>query len=396
MEFSLFNSLYTPHQAYEGVDDEWSVEAQRLKNEVAWTIAGDKAGFKYTWATEHHFLTEYSHLSSNEAFLAYMAGVTDNIHLGSGIFNITPPVSHPARTAEKVAMLDHLSGGRFEFGIGRGSSSTEQRGFGITDPEETKAMVDEVLPEFKKMWRENEYSFDGKYWSLPPRNVLPKPYSDPHPPMWVAAGNPGTFEKAAKLGLGVLCFTTGSPETLKPLIDVYKNAIGDAEPVGEYVNDNIMVTSQMLCLEDGQRARDITCNMTSGYQNSLVFHYLDTFPTPEGIPEWPALIPDPTPETLEAAIDAHLIMSGTPDEVSKAVKAYEDAGADQVCFGMLSTTMPIEVAIESVETFGKHVISEFDKDPVHSTTKQREAYVAKRGPITKRSLGRVQDELPVL
>jgi len=396
MEFSLFNSLYTPHQAYEGVDDEWSVEAQRLKNEIAWTVAGDKAGFKYTWATEHHFLTEYSHLSSNEAFLAYLAGVTDNIHLGSGIFNITPPVSHPAKVAEKVAMLDHLSNGRFEFGVGRGSSSTEQRGFGITDPEETKAMVDEVLPEFKKMWRENEYSFDGKYFSLPSRNVLPKPYSDPHPPMWVAAGNPGTFEKAAKLGLGVLCFTTGSPETLKPLIEIYKNAIGDAEPVGEYVNDNVMVTSQMLCLEDGQRARDIACDMTSGYQNSLVFHYLDTFPKPEGLPTWPDLIPEPTPDTLEQAIAAKLVMTGTPDEVTKAVKEYADAGADQVCFGMLSTTMPIEVALEAVETFGKHVIPEFDKDPIHSTTKQREAYVAKRGPIKKRSLGRVAPKVPVL
>jgi alkanesulfonate monooxygenase SsuD/methylene tetrahydromethanopterin reductase-like flavin-dependent oxidoreductase (luciferase family) len=396
MEFSLFNSLYTPHQAYESVDDEWSVEAQRLKNEIAWTVAADKAGFKYTWATEHHFLTEYSHLSSNEAFLGYLAGVTERIHLGSGIFNITPPVSHPAKVAEKVAMLDHLSQGRFEFGVGRGSSSTEQRGFGITDPEVTKAMVDEVLPEFKKMWSSNEYQFDGKYFSLPPRNVLPKPYSDPHPPMWVAAGNPGTFEKAARLGLGVLCFTTGSPETLKPLIEVYKTNIEKAEPVGEYVNDNVMVTSQMLCLEDGQRARDIACNMTSGYQNTLVFHYLDTFPKPEGIPDWPTLIPEPTPEMLDQAIAAKLVMVGTPDEVSKSVKEYEDAGADQVCFGMLSTTMPIDVAVEAVETFGKHVIPEFDKDPVHRSTRMREAYVAERGPNPKRSLGRVQDDLPVL
>src|SRR5205085_9753552 len=100
------------------------------------------------------FLTEYSHLSSNEAFLAYVAGVTNRIHIGSGIFNITPPVSPPARVAEKVAMLDHLSGGRFEFGMGRGSSSTEQKGFGIDDPELTREMFDEVIPEYKKMWRD--------------------------------------------------------------------------------------------------------------------------------------------------------------------------------------------------------------------------------------------------
>ncbi|HEY6319592.1 MAG TPA: LLM class flavin-dependent oxidoreductase [Acidimicrobiia bacterium] len=395
MEFGIFNSLYTPHQVYEDEADQWPVEAQRLRNEVAWTKAADRAGFKYTWATEHHFLTEYSHLSSNEGFLGYLAGVTERIHVGSGIFNITPPVCHPARVAEKVAMLDHLSGGRFEFGVGRGSSSTEQRGFGIMDPEETKAMVDEVLPEFKKMWRENEYRFSGKYFSMPPRNVLPKPLSDPHPPMWVAAGNPGTFEKAARLGLGVLCFTTGSPETLKPLIEIYKSTIDQAEPVGEYVNNNVMVTSQMLCLEDGQRARDIACSMNGSYQNSLVFHYLDTFPKPPGLPTWPDLIPEPTPETLQAGIDAHLVMIGTPDEVRPAVQDYQDAGADQVVFGMLSTTMPIEVALEGVDTFGKHILPEFDRDPVHSTTRQREAYVAQRGPLDKRSLGRAPEKVPV-
>jgi alkanesulfonate monooxygenase SsuD/methylene tetrahydromethanopterin reductase-like flavin-dependent oxidoreductase (luciferase family) len=394
VEFGIFNSLYTPHQAYDDVDDQWAVEQQRLENEVTWSVAADRAGFKYSWVTEHHFLTEYSHLSANEVFMPYVLAKTERMHVGSGIINVTPPVNHPARIAERVAMMDKLSHGRFEFGIGRGSSSTEQRGFGIDDPELTKEMLDEVVPEFKKMWRENEYSFDGKFFTMPRRNVLPKPYSDPHPPMWIAAGNPGTFEKAARMGIGVLCFTTASPEALKPLIAIYKETIEDADPVGEFVNNNIMVTSQMLCLEDGQKARDITCNMTSGYQNSLVFRYLDTFPKPEGLPDWPNLIPEPTPEGLEEAIKQHLTMSGTPDEVSAAVKAYEDAGADQVVFGMLSTTMPIEVAIEAVETFGKHVIPEFDKDPVHSTTRQREEFVAKRGPRKKTTLGHVYPTVP--
>src|SRR6476659_9164777 len=304
MEFGIFNSLYVPKSEYEHEADQWPVESQRLQNEINWTIAADRSGFKYTWATEHHFLTEYSHLSSNECFLPYVAARTEQIHVGTGIFNIPPPVNHPARVAERVAMIDQLSGGSFEFGTCRGSSSTEQRGFGITDPDDTVRMIDEVLPQFKRMWAENEYRFVGEFFSMPPRNVLPKPLQDPHPPMWIAAGNPGTFEKAARMGLGVLCFTTGSPETLAPLIEKYKNTIDKAEPAGEYVNDNIMVTSQMLCLEDGARARDIACDMTSGYQNSLVFHYLDTFPKPAGLPDWPNLIPEPTPDALQQAIDS--------------------------------------------------------------------------------------------
>jgi alkanesulfonate monooxygenase SsuD/methylene tetrahydromethanopterin reductase-like flavin-dependent oxidoreductase (luciferase family) len=376
MEFGIFNSLYLPHQLRDR--DPEHAEHNRLMDEVEWTKAADRSGFKYSWATEHHFLEEYSHLSANESFMAYLAGVTERIHVGSGIINITPPVNPPARVAERVAMLDHLSGGRFEFGVGRGSSTTEQRGFGIEDPELTKEMVDEVLPQFKRMWRETDYSYDGRFFSMPPRNVLPKPYTKPHPPMWIAAGNPGTFQKAARMGLGVLCFTMGSPESLKKLIEVYKTEIENAEPVGEYVNNNIMVTSQMLCLEDGQKARDIACNMTSGYQNSLVFRYLDTFPKPPGIPQWPDLIPEPTPEGLEAGIQAGLVCVGTPDEVNKSVQGYVDAGADQLAFGMLSTTMPIEVAVEAVETFGKHVLPNYDKDPVHSTQHQREEWLAKQ------------------
>lgn len=374
MEFGLFNSGcllpgYRPGDPLR--------EHHRMMDEVEWTKAADRSGFKYTWATEHHFLTEYSHLSANEVFLGYLAAATDNIHLGSGIFNITPPVNAPARVAERVAMLDHLSEGRFEFGMGRGSSSTEQKGFGIDDPELTKEMFDEVIVEFRTMWRDDEYGpHDGKFFSMPRRNVLPKPYTKPHPPLWVAAGSPSTFEKAAKMGIGVLCFTTATLESLKPLIEKYKTAIEDAEPVGDYVNDNIMVTSQMLCLEDGQRVRDIALTLQSSYHHSLLYRYLDTFPRPAGIPVWPDLIPEANAEQIDLMIKSRTQCYGTPDEVAEVCQDYADAGVDQLVFGQLSTTMSREVAVETVETFGRHVLPQFDKDPVHRTTRQREAALA--------------------
>ena len=369
MEFGLFNALYLPHEQA----SDPAAEHSRLLDEVTSIQAADRSGFKYTWASEHHFLTEYSHLSANESFLAFVAAKTERIHVGTGIFNITPPVNHPARVAERVAMIDHLSEGRFEFGMGRGSSSTEQGGFGITDPELTKEMFDEAVPQFARMWRDEPYAFDGRFFSMPERNVLPKPYTKPHPPMWVAAGNPGTFEKAARMGLGVLCFTSGSPSQLAPLIEVYKQTIEKAEPVGDYVNDNVMVTTQMLCLEDGQKARELACTMASSYHQSLVFRYLDTFPKPPFIPTWPEVLPEPTREEMDVRIAKGLVAVGTPDECTKNVQKYADIGADQLTFGMLSSTMPIETCVEAVETFGRDVLPAFDTDPVHRTTRQREA-----------------------
>jgi len=372
MEFGLFNSLYVPHQLSDGNPD---AEHERLMDEVEVVVAADRCGFKYTWVTEHHFLTEYSHMSANEVFLGYLAARTERIHLGSGIFNVTPPVNHPARVAERVAMLDHLSHGRFEFGMGRGSSTTEQAGFGIEDPELTRDMFDDVVTEFRHMWSGDDYRHEGRFFKMPRRNVLPKPYTRPHPPMWVAAGSPSTFEKAGQMGLGVLCFTMGGPGQIAPLIAKYKDAIKNSEPVGAYVNDNVMVTTQLLCLEDRDRVREIAPNLTMSYQNSLLFRYLDTFPRPPGIPEWPALIPEPTTADIDARIAAGTMMYGTPDDVRRVARSYEEAGVDQVVFGLLSSTMPRDVAVETIETFGREVLPEFDRDPVHRTTRQREAQV---------------------
>jgi alkanesulfonate monooxygenase SsuD/methylene tetrahydromethanopterin reductase-like flavin-dependent oxidoreductase (luciferase family) len=236
-------------------------------------------------------------------------------------------------------------------------------------------MFDEVIGQLPRMWKPGTYAYEGEFFRMPARNVLPKPYTLPHPPLWVAAGNPSTFEKAARMGLGVLCFATTTRDALARLIETYKNAIGDAEPVGGYVNDNVMVTSQMLCLEDGDRARRIASDMTSGYQNSLVYRYLDTFPKPPFVPDWPATIPEPTVEQLEAAVADGAVLIGDPEECARAAEKWAATGADQLTFGMLSTTMPVEIAIEAVETFGRTVLPAFDKDPVHSTTRQREAQI---------------------
>ena len=78
-------------------------------DELELVQAADKAGFKYVWITEHHFLDEYSHLSANDVVAGYLAHATERIHIGSGIFNPLPQVNHPVKVAERVAMLDHLT-----------------------------------------------------------------------------------------------------------------------------------------------------------------------------------------------------------------------------------------------------------------------------------------------
>src|SRR3979411_950687 len=149
MEFGLFTQAHLPRSRWDSAPD---AEHTALMREAELVAAADRNGWKYVWVTEHHFLSECSHLSANEVYLGYLAHATERIHLGSGIFNLNPQVNHPARVAERVAMLDHLSGGRFEFGTGRGAGSHEILGFlhkeGITDTNATKAIWEDVIAEF--------------------------------------------------------------------------------------------------------------------------------------------------------------------------------------------------------------------------------------------------------
>jgi alkanesulfonate monooxygenase SsuD/methylene tetrahydromethanopterin reductase-like flavin-dependent oxidoreductase (luciferase family) len=233
-------------------------------------------------------------------------------------------------------------------------------------------MVAEVLPQLVRMWKEEDYSFDGKFFSMPTRNVLPKPYSLPHPPIWMASGSPSTFDLAAELGVGILCFGFSTPDQLTPLVARYKEKIADCtNPVGAYVNNNVMITTQMICMEDGDKARKAFLESESNYHLSLVFRYLDTFPKPPGLPEWPEIIPGMDAKMLDAAIASGGIAIGDPDEVTKAIETYSATGADQIAFGMLSTSMSRETCEEAVDTFGKHVLKKFDTDPVHNSTKMR-------------------------
>ncbi len=368
MEFGIFIQNYVPKMRLaEDPDAEHTV----IMEDIDLVKAADEAGFKYVWVTEHHFLDEYSHLSANDAVCGYLAAATKRIHVGSGIFNPLPQVNHPAKVAERVAMLDHLTEGRFEFGTGRGAGSHEILGFlpGMEDLSRTREIWEDVIGEFPKMWLQDTYEgYQGRYWSLPARKVLPKPWGPGHPAMWYAAGNPSSYELAARKGLGVLGFSVGDYEALAPVLESYKSTIGHAEPVGAFVNDNVMVTTAAFVDEDEQRARDSVLNGSIHYLQSNVFRYHDTFPHPDGVPSWPDTIPPYTPEVLDWQINTGMVC-GTPDQALAQCRRWEAAGADQLAFGCGMSTR--EEMLTTIRLLGEHVIPKIDTDPEHSTTRSR-------------------------
>ena len=371
MEFGIFSQMHCP---------EWDDENSRYHREVDTAILCDEQGFKYDWSPEHHFLQNYSHQPAPEVFLSFVAARTKQIHVGTAITNITAAVNHPARVAERIATMDHLSKGRVEFGTGRGSSSAEWAGFDIPSAAETKPRWRESLEQIPRMWLDEEYEFEGKYFRTPKRDVLPKPYTKPHPPIWVACSSPNTFVEAGELGLGALCFTFGKPAEIAEHIRSYKEAIKRCkQPIGGYINDNIAVTTNMLCLEDGDKARHVYSQAKTEKFTQVFFKWLDSIPRPKGMPtEGPVpALPAPTPQGLKDGLKEGGRQIGSPEEIIEVIKMYEAVGADQLIYAPLTLVLDQKTVLESVEVFGKRVLPLFDKDPVHSTTRRREAQLKK-------------------
>jgi len=150
--------------------------------------------------------------------------------------------------------------------------------------------------------------------------------------------------------------------------------------VGEYINDNIAVTTNMFCLEDGDKARHLYAGARVEYFTQVFFGWLDSIPRPKGFPkEGPVpKLPPTTPQQLKDGLAVGGRQVGSPEEVANVIEMYEALGVDQLIYAPLTLTLDQKYVLESIETFGKHVLPRFDRDPVHSTTRQREAALKAR------------------
>ena len=218
------------------------------KQVIAQVMLAEEVGFEYFWTVEHHFLTEFSYCPAPEVLYGAISQRTKTIRIGHAVALLPPQYNHPVRVAERAAVLDLLSDGRVELGTGRSTTLIEMEGFGI-DPEETKPMWEEAISIIPRMWLEDPFSHEGRYFKIPPRSVIPKPVQKPHPPLWVACAQPASFTAAGQKGIGALCFHIGQPEELARRVQLYREGIEQAEPVGAFVNDQVAALGIVHCAE---------------------------------------------------------------------------------------------------------------------------------------------------
>jgi len=161
-------------------------ESQRIYEALEQIPYAEQQGFESVWFSEHHFRPVWSHNSAPDLTLAAVSQRTSTIRLGVGV--VLAPIHHPLHIAQRMATLDILSHGRVDVGLGRTGYPYQLTPYG-TDLQDTRGMWQEFADVLPRIWTQEEISYDGAYYKIPRREVLPKPLQHPHPPLWSAGGS---------------------------------------------------------------------------------------------------------------------------------------------------------------------------------------------------------------
>jgi alkanesulfonate monooxygenase SsuD/methylene tetrahydromethanopterin reductase-like flavin-dependent oxidoreductase (luciferase family) len=372
MKFGIFYEHQLPRP--------WQEESEHelLKNALEQIELADKLGIEYVWEVEHHFLEEYSHSSAPEVFLAAASQRTKDIRLGHGIVQLPFNFNHPARVAERISTLDLISDGRVEFGTGESSSEMELGGFNVNREEKREQWL-EALDAITRMLVETPFAgYKGKYFSMPPRNVVPKPLQKPHPPIWVACSRRETIHLAATKGIGALSFSFVEPQEAQHWVnDYYETLASDlCVPAGFSVNPNLACVLPFMCHKDEETAIERGLDGGHFFGYSLAHYYVfgqhkpgktviwDEFQKRRSSLGFDREIAAKTGQQLGAQIMEQGLGSlrgaiGTPEQIRHLIKRYEEIGVDQLIFVSQAGRNQHEHICESLELFAKEVMSEF-------------------------------------
>ena len=365
-------------------------EAKLFHDALDQVVLADRLGYDYAWEVEHHFLEEYSHSASPEVFLAACAALTKNIRVGHGIRQVIPNYNHPARVAEGLGTLDIISRGRLDFGIGEGATRLELGGFNIP-AREKRALALEAAEQIANMMAMDPYpGFEGKGFSFPCRNIVPKPVQKPHPPMWMACTNRDTIKVAAQNGIGALAFSFVNPDEAKAWADIYYGIIKsqDCVPIGHSVNANIAMVSNFSVHPDRDEA------IRRGQEGFEFFSYaINALVAHDAIPGRSTLFADF--QKSRAASDEEIMAVrkaakynasgiGTPDDIRQHIQGFQAAGVDQVIFLQQAGRNQNDHIRQSLELFAAEVMPEFK-----AVVAEREAKkAAELAPYLEAAMGR--------
>lgn len=344
MKFSLFAHLecYYAEPSHKQLLDELTDLVQMA----------EKGGFETFWIGEHHGMG-YTVAPNPFVNLAYLAGKTDTIRLGTG--TVIAPFWHPIALAGEAALTDVMSNGRLDLGIARGAYMFEyERLMPGLDAMDAGARMREMVPALQKLFA-GDYAHDGKYWKFPTTTPVPYPIQQPHPPMWIAARDPMSHDFALANGCNVQVTSLASGDgEVASLMERFNKACADHPEVSR---PEIMMLMHTYVAESEAELAQGTKDLQAFFVYFNKWFKRDR-PISKGLIE-PIRQEDidAAPQYAFEEIRKNLVV-GTPAQVIERLKAYEALGYDQYSI-WLDSHMSYAQKRKSLELFIHEVMPAF-------------------------------------
>ena len=313
----------------------------------------ERGGFCLVWAAEHHAI-EMTIAPNPFQILAWWSSHTDRIRLGTGVANTA--YWHPIKLAGEAAFLDLISGGRLELGIGSGAY---QREFDRMHPglkqSDSWQYMHEMLPALKALWA-GDYEHKGKYWSFPLSTSVPKPLQKPHPPVWVAARAPITYDYAVKNDCHIMCWPLTRPMAEAEL---YKQRMEEALTNNPGKQRPTLAMMRHTAIYENSADRDKAIAAIQNVLGKFESLMRNSGDVKNGFPIGPALSELAGRSEYDPVMLEKNLMFGSPDEAIAKLKQYEALGVDEFIY-YASMGLGLEEQKRSLKLFCDEVIPAFN------------------------------------
>ena len=335
MRFGLFGSATARHGGPD-VDS-----GQGYRQFVEYNIEAEALGYHSTFLVEHHF-TGFGQVSASLSLLTWVAAKTKTLRLGTAVLVL--PWHNPVLLAEQAATIDLLSGGRLDFGVGKGYRHNEFAGFCVPI-EEADARFNEALDVIVKSWTSKQrFSHQGKYWRFEDIIVEPPSAQKPHPPIWIAAGNPDSIRQVAERGYNLLLDQFTSFETVGERIGIFKAAVQARRRA--YDPADVGVARAFYVAKDqADKAAALERRLEVQRRLAAVSNAPDGSKSKSSIMAFS--------DTREASEESALY--GTPDEIARKLERLQQFGVGYV---LLNGGGPAQ---DSLRRFAKEVMPGFEE-----------------------------------
>ena len=312
----------------------------------------DAGGFNIVWSAEHHAL-EMTIAPDPFQLLAWWGAHTNRIRLGTAV--VAAPYWHPIKLAGEAAMADLISGGRLEFGIGSGAYQREfDRMFPGLKQSDAWQYMQEMLPAVLKLW-EGDYAHEGKFWNFPTSTSVPKPLQKPHPPIWVAARAPITYDFSVKNGCHIMSWplTRDMSEA-----ELYKSRLDEAMANNPGKAKPIFAMMRHTAVYDRKEEWEVPVQAVQRVLGQFENLFKNLGDVKDGFPKQIPLNELANRTEYDPQMLSKNLMFGTPDEVIAKLKPYQALGVDEFIY-YASMGLGLKEQKLSLELFIKEVIPAF-------------------------------------